>query len=125
MDAVTEPALPLAGRTVAVTAERRREELGTLFTRRGADVLHAPTVRIVPLADDAELAAATREVLARPVDLVVGTSAVGFRGWLDAAAGWQLPLVEHLRPARVLARGPKARGAVRRAGLVDAWSPAS
>ena len=125
MTAIPEAQLPLAGRTVAVTAERRREELGALFARRGAQVVYAPTVRIVPLADDAELAAATREVLARPVDLVVATTAVGFRGWLEAAEGWELPLVEHLRPARVLARGPKARGAVRGGGLVDAWSPAS
>jgi uroporphyrinogen-III synthase len=117
--------LPLAGRTVAVTAERRREELGALLARRGARVVHAPTVHVVPLADDAELRAATEAVLAGPVDLVLATTAVGFRGWLDAAGSWGAPLVRHLRSARVLARGPKARGAVRAAGLVDAWSPAS
>ncbi len=116
---------PLAGYTVAVTAARRKEELGTLLVRRGARVVYAPAIRIVPLADDAELVAATRAVLAAPVDLVVATTGVGFRGWLEAAAHWDLPLVEHLRPARVLARGPKARGAIRGGGLVDAWSPAS
>ena len=117
--------LPLAGYSVAVTAARRREELGALLDRRGARVLYAPAIRIVPLADDAELVAATRRVLERPVDLVVATTGVGFRGWLEAADAWDLPLVEHLRPARVLARGPKARGAIRGGGLVDAWSPAS
>ena len=120
---VTE--LPLAGYTVAVTAARRREELGALLDRRGARVLYAPAIRIVPLADDAELVAATQRVLERPVDLVIATTGVGFRGWLEAADAWDLPLVEHLRPARVLARGPKARGAIRGGGLVDAWSPAS
>ncbi|MDQ2710194.1 MAG: uroporphyrinogen-III synthase, partial [Actinomycetota bacterium] len=34
-------------------------------------------------------------------------------------------LLDALRSATVLCRGPKARGAVRAAGLVDAWSPAS
>jgi uroporphyrinogen-III synthase len=121
----TEAPLPLAGYTVAVTAARRREELGALLARRGARVLYAPAIRIVPLADDAELVSATREVLAQPVDLVVATTGVGFRGWLEAADAWDLPLVEHLRDARVLARGPKARGAIRGGGLVDAWSPAS
>jgi uroporphyrinogen-III synthase len=122
----TPPAeLPLAGYTVAVTAARRREELGALLERRGARVVHAPAIRIVPLADDTELVAATREVLARPIDLVVATTGVGFRGWLEAADAWDLPLVEHLRSARVLARGPKARGAIRGGGLVDAWSPES
>ncbi|TFV65687.1 UNVERIFIED_ORG: uroporphyrinogen-III synthase [Bacillus sp. AZ43] len=117
--------LPLAGYTVAVTAARRKEELGALLDRRGARVVHAPAIRIVPLADDAELVAATREVLAQPIDLVVATTGVGFRGWLEAAEAWDLPLVDHLRPARVLARGPKARGAIRGGGLVDAWSPES
>ncbi|WP_116453520.1 uroporphyrinogen-III synthase [Blastococcus litoris] len=116
---------PLAGYTVAVTAARRKEELGALLDRRGARVVHAPAIRIVPLADDTELVAATREVLARPVDLVIATTGVGFRGWLEAAEAWDLPLVEHLAEARVLARGPKARGAIRGGGLVDAWSPES
>ncbi|HEY4627025.1 MAG TPA: uroporphyrinogen-III synthase [Blastococcus sp.] len=117
--------LPLAGYTVAVTAARRKEELGALLDRRGARVVYAPAIRIVPLADDAELVAATRQVLGQPIDLVVATTGVGFRGWLEAADAWDLPLVEHLRSARVLARGPKARGAIRGAGLVDAWSPES
>jgi uroporphyrinogen-III synthase len=120
----TDPA-PLVGYTVAVTAARRREELGTLLTRRGARVVYAPAIRIVPLSDDTELVAATRAVLAAPVDLVVATTGVGFRGWLEAADAWDLPLVDHLRGTRVLARGPKARGAIRGGGLVDAWSPAS
>ena len=119
------PSLPLAGYTVAVTAARRKEELGALLDRRGARVVYAPAIRIVPLSDDTELVAATREVLAQPVDLVVATTGVGFRGWLEAADAWDLPLVEHLLPARVLARGPKARGAIRGGGLVDAWSPES
>jgi uroporphyrinogen-III synthase len=117
--------LPLAGYTVAVTAARRADELGTLLERRGARVVHAPAIRIVPLADDAELVAATRRVLEAPVDLAVATTGVGFRGWLEACAAWDLPLVEHLSGARVLARGPKARGAIRGGGLVDAWSPES
>jgi uroporphyrinogen-III synthase len=120
-----DDALPLAGYTVAVTAARRKEEFGALLDRRGARVIYAPAIRIVPLSDDAELVAATREVLAAPVDLVVATTGVGFRGWLEAADAWDLPLVEHLLPARVLARGPKARGAIRGGGLVDAWSPES
>src|SRR5215212_2909507 len=124
-DPAAPPELPLAGYTVAVTAARRKEELGALLDRRGARVVYAPAIRIVPLSDDAELVAATREVLARPIDLVIATTGVGFRGWLEAADAWDLPLVEHLRSARVLARGPKARGAIRGGGLVDAWSPES
>lgn len=121
-------ALPaLAGFTVGLTAARRAEELAALLERRGATVLHAPAIRITPLADDADLLAATRDVLAAPVDVVVATTAIGFRGWLEAAEGWGLaPALRHqLGGATVLARGPKARGAIRAAGLVESFSPAS
>src|SRR3954464_107068 len=76
--------LPLAGYTVAVTAARRQEELGALLDRRGARVVYAPAIRIVPLADDADLVAATRKVLAHPVEQADATTGVGFRGWLAA-----------------------------------------
>lgn len=118
---------PLAGFTVGVTAARRAEELIALLQRKGAQVLHGPAIRIVPLADDREALTATRAVLAAPVDLVVVTTGIGFRGWMDAADGWGIG--EQLRAAMggatVYCRGPKARGAVRAAGLVDAWSPPS
>jgi len=118
---------PLAGFTVAVTAARRRDELANLLERRGARVILAPAIRIVPLADDTELLRATESCLAAPVDDVVATTGIGFRGWMEAADGWGLAdrLLRHLSSARLLARGPKARGAIRAAGLVDAWSPAS
>jgi uroporphyrinogen-III synthase len=118
---------PLAGFCVGVTAARRREELAGLLSRRGARVVCAPAIRIVPLVDDTELLAATRACLAAPLDAVVATTGIGFRGWLEVADGWGLGerLVAHLRGARLLARGPKARGAIRAAGLVDAWSPPS
>ena len=57
---------PLAGFTVGLTAARRADELGALFERRGATVVGAPAIRIVPLSDDAELWSATRLVIADP-----------------------------------------------------------
>ncbi|WP_327176055.1 uroporphyrinogen-III synthase [Streptomyces sp. NBC_01335] len=118
---------PLAGFTVGVTAARRAEELGTLLRRRGAQVVHAPALRIVPLADDSELLAATRELIDHAPDVVVATTAIGFRGWVEAADGWGIGdrLLERLRGVELLARGPKVKGAVRAAGLTEAWSPAS
>ncbi|MDQ3150648.1 MAG: uroporphyrinogen-III synthase, partial [Actinomycetota bacterium] len=118
---------PLAGYTIGVTAARRAEELGALLERRGAQVMHAPAIRIVSLPDDSELLAATRGLVAAPPDVLVVTTGIGFRGWLQAADGWGLgeDLVAALCRTTVLARGPKARGAVRAGGLIDAWSPAS
>ncbi|MFB7088787.1 uroporphyrinogen-III synthase [Streptomyces sp. NPDC056296] len=118
---------PLAGFTVGVTAARRADELGALLQRRGAAVLHAPALRIVPLADDSELLAATKQLIDQAPDIVVATTAIGFRGWVEAADGWGLgdALLERLRAVELLARGPKVKGAVRAAGLTEEWSPAS
>jgi uroporphyrinogen-III synthase len=119
--------LPLAGYTVGVTAARRADELGALLERRGATVLHGPAIRIIPLEDDTELLRATRSLLGGPVDVAVATTGIGFRGWMEAAEGWGLgdELRATLGTARVLARGPKAKGAIRAAGLVEHWSPES
>ncbi|GAB1335905.1 uroporphyrinogen-III synthase [Streptomyces sp. E-15] len=118
---------PLAGFTVGVTAARRADELGALLQRRGATVLHAPALRIVPLADDGELLAATKEIIDQVPDVVVATTAIGFRGWVEAADGWGLGelLLDRLRGVRLLARGPKVKGAIRAAGLTEDWSPSS
>ncbi|GAA2421475.1 MULTISPECIES: uroporphyrinogen-III synthase [Streptomyces] len=118
---------PLAGFTVGVTAARRADELGTLLQRRGAAVMHAPALRIVQLADDSELLGATKELIRQVPDIVVATTAIGFRGWVEAADGWGLgdDLLARLGGARILARGPKVKGAVRAAGLTEEWSPSS
>jgi uroporphyrinogen-III synthase len=118
---------PLAGFTVGITAARRADELGAMLERRGAAIQHAPALRIVPLADDTELLAATRDLIARPPDITVATTGIGFRGWIDAANGWGLgdDLLRALSAGELIARGPKARGAIRASGLTDAWSPPS
>jgi uroporphyrinogen-III synthase len=118
---------PLAGYTVGVTAARRADELGALLTRRGACVQYGPAIRIIPLADDTVLERQTRALIDAPADVVVATTGIGFRGWVEAAEGWGLgdSLLTSLTKATVLPRGPKAKGAVRAAGLVEEWSPAS
>ncbi|MCZ7459987.1 uroporphyrinogen-III synthase [Streptomyces sp. WMMC940] len=118
---------PLSGFTVGVTAARRADELGALLQRRGATVLHAPALRIVPLADDGELLAATKELIDNAPDVVVATTAIGFRGWVEAADGWGFgeELLACLRGVELLARGPKVKGAIRAAGLTEEWSPTS
>ncbi|MFI5660669.1 uroporphyrinogen-III synthase [Streptomyces sp. NPDC051684] len=118
---------PIEGFTVGVTAARRADELGALLQRRGASVLHAPALRIVPLADDSELLVATKELIDNAPDVVIATTAIGFRGWIEAADGWGLgeDLLGRLRGVELLARGPKVKGAVRAAGLTEQWSPSS
>jgi len=118
---------PLAGFTVGVTAARRREELPALLERMGARVVHAPATRLVPLADDIELIEATRKVLSGPLDDVVITTGAGFRAWLETAAGWgrRDELIKLLGDARVITKGPRAKGVARAAGMAGVWSAGS
>ncbi|WP_328323987.1 MULTISPECIES: uroporphyrinogen-III synthase [unclassified Streptomyces] len=121
------PPGPLTGYTVGVTAARRRDELVALLTRRGARVVEAPALRILPLEDDIALRRATELCLTAPLDYVVATTGVGWRGWMSAADGWGrgAALSAACRNAVVLSRGPKATGAVRASGLDEAYSPGS
>lgn len=118
---------PLTGFTIGITAARRREEFGAALERRGATVRYGPAIRIVPLLDDANLQAATRQCLGEPLDIAVVTTGIGYRGWIEAADTWGLgeSLLVQLGAATVLARGPKVRGAIRASGLREAWSPDS
>jgi uroporphyrinogen-III synthase len=123
--ALAEPAASLSGYTIGVTADHRRDELASLLEERGARVVLAPALRIVPIADDAELRAATRACLETPPAVVLVSTGIGLRGWLEASEGWGLadPLRAALSHAYIVARGPKARAAVRAAGLRSDWSP--
>lgn len=122
MPATVEPdPQPLAGFTVAVTTDRRHDELAGLLEHRGTRVVVAPTLRLVPLPDDADLRAATVTCVDKPLDIVVVTSALGLRGWLEAAEGWGLAeaLRGRLTAAHLVVRGPQTRAAARAAGLAE------
>lgn len=118
---------PLIGFTIGVTAARRREELVALLQGLGAKVVDAPTVRIVPPAEDPILRRATEQALDRRLDYVVATTGVGWRGWFAAADGWGRGgrLTAACRAAVVVSRGPKAGTAVRACGLREVYSPGS
>ncbi|ORI15895.1 uroporphyrinogen-III synthase [Rhodococcus sp. 1163] len=127
MSSTAETGEPLAGFAVGITASRRAEEFATLLVRRGASVMHAPAIRIIPLSDDAELERVTASIIADPPTITVATTGIGFRGWIEAADGWGQAesLGAALASSRLLARGPKAKGAIRAADLREDWSPAS
>jgi uroporphyrinogen-III synthase len=118
-------AQPLAGYRVAVTSARRSEELCALLRRYGATVASAAAITMVALPDDSELRCTTEALIAEPPDILIATTGLGFHGWIAAADGWQLgsQLTAALSGARVVARGAKATGALRGAGLAEEWSP--
>ena len=63
------------------------------------------------------------DIIDNGVDTVVVTTGIGFRGWLDTAeaAGLAPALIAKLADVRLVARGPKARGALQAAGLKADW----
>jgi uroporphyrinogen-III synthase len=111
--------LPLEGFAVAVTADRRSAEQAELLERRGASVMHAPTIRTLYLASDDELRRATRAVIDERPDYLVAMTGIGVRAWFEAATAWGLgaTLVAALRETKIVARGPKAAAAAQAAGL--------
>ncbi|WP_132993730.1 uroporphyrinogen-III synthase [Gordonia zhaorongruii] len=117
----------LAGFSVAITASRRADEFEALLRRRGARVVSAAAISMVPMTDDRALREATRALIAAPPDVLIATTGIGFRGWIEAAREWGVAddLLDVLGRARVISRGPKATGALRAAGLREEWSPVS
>jgi uroporphyrinogen-III synthase len=113
----------LVGFTIGITADRRAHEQAVLLERRGARVVHGPTISTLPLCDEPAIERATRDVLTAPPDVVVLTTGVGVRGWFAAAASLGLDgaLLEALSGATVLARGAKAAGAAATIGLYASW----
>jgi uroporphyrinogen-III synthase len=111
----------LKGFRVGVTAHRRAEDLIEALERRGAEVLHAPVLTIAPVDQDLGVIEDTRRTIAVRPDICIVTTAYGMRRWLDVAdaAGLGDDLQEALSAAALYVRGPKARGAVRAAGLAD------
>ena len=118
----TEP--PLAGWRVGVTADRRADQQIEALRRRGADVVHGCTMRTLDLSNDARLLEVSLALLDQPPDTLVLQTGMGLTMWLDAMD--DIGLGDRVRAAlsgcEVLARGPKAVSAARRAGLEVVWS---
>ena len=109
----------LHGFTVAVTADRRRDEQTVLLERLGAQVLMFPLLRTEP-ADLGALRALTETIAEEPPDYFVANTGYGMRTWLQLSAEWGLqePLVKALSSAStIVVRGAKALGEIRKVGL--------
>ncbi|MDQ6617598.1 MAG: uroporphyrinogen-III synthase [Actinomycetota bacterium] len=110
---------PLDGFVVGITADRRWEEQAELLSRRGATIVHGPTITTLYLASDDNLRRATLALIEDPPDYLVATTGIGVRAWLDTATTWGVgdQLTAALGQARIIARGPKAAAALQIGGL--------
>jgi len=94
-----------------------------LLARRGAKVLHGCTMRTLDLTDDDRLAGVSETLVADPPETLVLQTGMGTTMWLEAMDGIGVggDLRAVLATVEVLARGPKAASAARRAGMTVAW----
>lgn len=120
---MTTTAQVLTGTHVLVTAQRRSGDLALALARRGAEVDVAATLGVQAHIDEDALLARTRELVEQPADIVIITTGIGFRGWWETAeaAGMADDLLAALARSRLVARGPKAHGALRAIGLRPDW----
>lgn len=111
----------LEGFRIGVTSDRRSGDLIDAFVRRGAQVIHAPTIRMANASSDEPVIADTRAIIHALPDVLLATTAYGVRRWFEVAdaAGLGDDLLDALRDTAILVRGPKARGGIRAAGLDD------
>jgi uroporphyrinogen-III synthase len=114
---------PLKGMTIGVTAERRAAQQAELLKKRGAQVLHGPTVRVFSLDEDQALKAITADVVTDPPDFLLASTGFGMRTWLAAAESWGMhdSLVAALGRARVANRGARAASTNAAVGLAEWW----
>lgn len=117
------PVGPLTGFTIGVTACRRAAEQIELLERKGASILHGPTIQTHPLAAERELALATRSVVDDPPEYTLLSTGIGVRAWFEAAESLDLAegLLDALSRSTIIARGPKAHGAAVTNGLAVDW----
>jgi uroporphyrinogen-III synthase len=111
----------LAGFRIGVTSDRRSADLIDALARRGATVIHAPTLRMTNALSDDPVIADTRAIIEARPDVLLATTAYGVRRWFEVAdaAGLGEDLLDALCDTAILVRGPKARGGIRAAGLND------
>ena len=111
----------LEGFRIGVTSDRRSADLIDALARRGAQVVHAPTLRMANAVSDEPVIDDTRAIIAARPDVLLATTAYGVRRWFEVAdaAGLGEDLVDALTDTAILVRGPKARGGIRAAGLND------
>lgn len=114
----------LTGLVVGIPAARRAEESATLIRRHGGIPIVGPTIQEVPVADDA-IVGVTKSLLEHAPTWSVHLTGVGTRRWFAVAEnhGLLVRLLQRMRRASIVARGAKARTALREFDLEPAWIP--
>jgi uroporphyrinogen-III synthase len=121
--------LPLAGLRIGLTGTRKAQETAEYVRRLGGIPIVAPALDTTPIEGPGEAttdpAAALSDLIGSDVALVIFLTGVGARALLRLAesVGRETELRETLERAKVVARGPKALGALKGAKVRVDWMP--
>ncbi|ADC51783.1 uroporphyrinogen-III synthase [Alkalihalophilus pseudofirmus OF4] len=109
---------PLAGKTIALTASRKVEEMSTLIEKQGGNVIVRPMQGTVYVAKE-EIVSELKEMIDQGVDWFVLTTGIGTEKLVELAEeiGLKDELIERLRHAKIAARGYKTKNALKKLGL--------
>jgi len=113
-----------AGLRVLSLESRRAIEIAELVRRHGGEPISAPSMREVPLSENAEAVEFARRLAAGEIDVAIFLTGVGTR-FLAEALGERLPkerLGAELSRIVTVARGPKPRAALAELGVVPTVS---
>ena len=105
---------PLEGFRIGVTSHRRSQDLIEALERRGAEVMHAPALKIAPVQEDMRLIEDTRTIIAAKPDLCIATTAYGMRRWCEAADSFGIGDATAGNPGRLPDVRPRPQGPRRR-----------
>lgn len=114
----------MRGARIGITAARRATEQAALVEAMGGVPVVGPAIGVDVAHQGAGLAASVDELIARPPHVAVFITGIGGRHLIEAAraAGRDDALRGALAGAAVIARGPKARRALARAGIDVHWT---
>lgn len=104
----------LRGQRIGVTAARRGGDLCAALQQRGAQVVHAPALSVVPADQDVPVINATRALLEGHPEVLLVSTGYGLRRWLETAEATGLGerLREMISTVDLVVRGSKASGQV-------------
>ena len=109
----------LRGLTIGLLQARHGRELAALVERHGGVAVHAPCMREVPAEDREAMGVSVQRAVDGPLDMAIFLTGIGAAELFAAAtdAGLYDALMSRLRPAIVVARGPKPLAVLHRHGL--------
>jgi uroporphyrinogen decarboxylase len=119
---MSSPTPSFAGLRVASLESRQADDMARLIQRFGGEPFVSPSMREVPLADDAAAVEFAHQLITGRFDLVVFLTGVGFRHLLTAVERHvdRERFLNALRDMPLLARGPKPAAALKEVGITPA-----